>query len=65
MILKGGKLVHFHPPRCEVCEEEMRNVQTIEGKRRFGCVTFGCTNRRTYDEEGNRLGQNPGNSQAA
>ena len=65
MILKNGKLVPFEPPVCFQCLSEMRNVQTIEGKRRFGCVTFGCTNRRTYDEEGNRLGQNPGNSQAA
>lgn len=55
-------LVLFNPPVCGVCHQEMRNVQTIDGKRRFGCVTWGCTNHRTYDEEGNRLGQNPGDS---
>lgn len=59
------KPVYFARPKCDQCNEEMRNVITIEGKRRFQCVTWGCTNRRTYDQEGNRLGKDSGNPQAA
>lgn len=50
------ELVEFNPPICDVCNNEMRNINTVEGKRRYQCVTWGCTNRRLYDMEGNKLG---------
>lgn len=56
------RLVPFEPPVCGSCHQHMRNVSTIEGKRRYQCVTWGCTNVRMYDEEGHQLGQSSGNS---
>ena len=55
------KLVEFDAPVCPACNKEMKNVFTTEGKRRYSCMEWNCTNRRMYDEEGNHLGQNSGN----
>lgn len=40
------KLVPFEPPICNVCNQQMRNVNTVNGVRRYQCVTWECTNRR-------------------
>ncbi len=53
-------LVPFEPPVCGVCHDHMKNVNTVEGKRRYQCMTWGCTNRRMYDQEGNQIGQSSG-----
>jgi len=53
-------LVEFNPPVCSVCEAEMKNVNTVEGKRRYQCMTWGCTNHRLYNQDGEQLGQNSG-----
>jgi hypothetical protein len=40
------ELVPFEPPICNVCNQQMRNVNTVNGVRRYQCVTWGCTNRK-------------------
>lgn len=51
-------LMPFDPPVCGTCHEYMRNLSTIDGKRRYQCITWSCTNHKMYDEKGNHLGQN-------
>lgn len=57
-----NKLVPFDPPVCGVCHQHMRNIQTVNGQRKFQCVTWSCTNKRMYDEGGNLLGQSARNA---
>lgn len=52
-------LLPFEPPVCEICHQHLRNVTTINGKRIYACITFGCTNNSQYDLEGNKIGQRP------
>ncbi len=40
------KLVEYEPPICNQCHQFMRNVNTVNGVRRYQCVTWECTNRR-------------------
>ena len=40
------ELVEYEPPICNECNQQMRNVNTVNGVRRFQCVTWECTNRR-------------------
>ena len=56
-------LVEFNPPICAVCHQEMKNINTVEGKRRYQCMTWECTNRRLYDQEGNQHGKDSRNEQ--
>jgi len=45
------ELVEFEPPICNECNQYMRNINTVNGVRKFGCVTWGCTNKKmvTYE----------------
>lgn len=40
------ELVEYEPPICNTCNQFMRNVNTINGVRRYQCVTWGCTNKK-------------------
>lgn len=40
------ELVPFEPPICNECNQYMRNINTVNGVRNYGCVTWGCTNKK-------------------
>lgn len=51
------ELIQYEPPICNVCNQYTRNIQTINGVRRFQCVTHGCTNRRFYSLDEGRFNE--------
>jgi len=40
------ELIPYEPPICNVCNMYMKNVNTVNGVRRYGCMTWGCTNKK-------------------